>query len=53
MDAYNEWFPALKGLFAPWTPAFALVTLWLTVILTLTSGWLYLWRNRSLFLKDL
>lgn len=53
MDAYNEWFPALKGFFAPWTPAFALVTLWLTILLTLTSGWLYLWRNRGLYLKEL
>lgn len=53
MDAYNEWFPWLKGLFEPWTPAFALAALWLTVVLTLSSGWLYLWRNRQMFLKDL
>jgi len=53
MDAYNQWLPALKGLFAPWTPAFALLTLWSTIILTLTSGWLYLWRNRRMYLEDL
>ena len=53
MDAYSEWFPWLKGFFAPWTPAFALAALWLTVLLTLTSGCVYLWRNRLLFLKDL
>ena len=53
MDAYSEWFPWLRGFFAPWTPTFALIALWLTVILTLSSGWLYVWRNRNLFLKDL
>ncbi len=53
MDAYSEWFPWLRGFFASWTPTFALLALWSTVILTLSSGWLYLWRNRSLFLKDL
>src|SRR6267378_6668912 len=49
MDAYSEWWPWLRDLFAPWTPAFALFALWLTVLLTITSGMLYLWRNRQLF----
>ena len=53
MDAYGEWWPWLREIFAPWTPAFALFALWLTVLLTFTSGALYLWRNRPLFLQDL
>ncbi len=53
MDAYGEWWPWLRDLFAPWTPCFALLALWLTVLLTTTSGWLYLWRNRELYLRDM
>ena len=53
MDAYGEWWPWLHNLFTPWTPWFALLTLWLTVVLTATSGALYLWRNRSIYLNDM
>lgn len=53
MDAYGEWWPWLHNLFSPWTPYFALGTLWLTVILTATSGMLYLWRNRAIYLNDM
>jgi CDP-diacylglycerol--glycerol-3-phosphate 3-phosphatidyltransferase len=53
MDAYGEWWPWLHGVFTPWTPWFALLTLWLTVVLTATSGALYLWRNRALYLNDM
>lgn len=53
MDAYKEWWPWLRELFSPWTPTFALVTLWLTVVLTATSGVLYLWRNRQIYLSDM
>ncbi len=52
MDAYREWWPWLRDFFSPWTPMFALVALWLTVLLTATSGLLYLWRNRSLYLSE-
>jgi len=31
----------------------AQISLWVTVILTFTSGVLYLWRNRRLYLHDL
>src|SRR5439155_2286417 len=34
MDAYGEWWPWLRDLFKPWTPWFALIVLWLTVLLT-------------------
>src|SRR5436309_4178465 len=46
LDAYVEWWPWLRDCFMAWTPSFALAALWLTVILTSTSGLLYLWRNR-------
>jgi hypothetical protein len=32
---------------------FARLSLWVAVILTFTSGAIYLWRNRSLYLVDL
>lgn len=53
MEAYGEWWPWLHNLFSPWTPYFALLALWLTVLLTTTSGLLYLWRNRELYLHDM
>ena len=53
MDAYGEWWPWLYSLFSPWTPWFALLALWLTVVLTATSGVLYLWRNRAIYLSDM
>ncbi|MSU58195.1 MAG: CDP-diacylglycerol--glycerol-3-phosphate 3-phosphatidyltransferase [Pedosphaera sp.] len=53
MDAYSEWWPWLRDFFKPWTPMFALVMLWLTVVLTATSGALYLWRNRKIYLSDM
>jgi phosphatidylglycerophosphate synthase len=52
MDASVEWWPWLRGLFKPWVSGFAMLALWLTVLLTLTSGVLYLWRNRELYLKE-
>jgi len=53
MDAYVEWWPWLQGALKWWVPTFAQVTLWVTVLLTATSGALYLWRNRALYLSDL
>ena len=52
MDASVEWWPWLKAALLPWGPWFALLTLWLTVLLTSTSGVIYLWRNRELYLRD-
>src|SRR5580658_9385772 len=37
----------------PWVTWFAPISLWVAVILTLTSGVIYLWRNRRLYLADL
>jgi len=52
MDAYVEWWPWLQSLLKPWVPLVAQLALWLTVTLTATSGALYLWRNREIYLKD-
>ncbi len=51
-DAMNEWPDSLRSLFAPWTPTFAQIMLWVTIALTAVSGVLYLWRNRQLYLDD-
>jgi CDP-diacylglycerol--glycerol-3-phosphate 3-phosphatidyltransferase len=37
----------------PWVEWFASVSRWITVLLTLFSGGVYLWRNRRLYLDDL
>lgn len=53
VDACKEWPPVLQNLFAPWTPMFAGIMLWVTVVLTAISGVIYLWRNRKLYLEDM
>ena len=53
MDASVEWWPWLRDFFKPWVASFAMLTLWLTVLLTFTSGVLYLWRNREIYLKEM
>ena len=52
VDASKEWPTALKDFLAPWVPEFAYIMLWVTVVLTATSGLIYLWRNRALYLDD-
>jgi CDP-diacylglycerol--glycerol-3-phosphate 3-phosphatidyltransferase len=52
MDASLEWWPWLQGLLKPWLPAFAQLAMWVTVTLTASSGAIYLWRNRELYLND-
>jgi CDP-diacylglycerol---glycerol-3-phosphate 3-phosphatidyltransferase len=57
--SYQEWGalgPAIFGfdLFGkPWVERFTPLAIWVSVILTFTSGALYLWRNRNLYLQDL
>jgi len=53
VDACEEWPVALKHLFTPWTPTFAIIMLWVTVGLTALSGIIYLWGNRKLYLEDM
>jgi CDP-diacylglycerol--glycerol-3-phosphate 3-phosphatidyltransferase len=38
---------------APWLHWFTFVAVWVAVGLTFLSGWLYLWRNRALYLDDM
>lgn len=52
VDALHEWPLPLQNLFAHWSVPFTEIALWLTVALTMTSGLLYLWRNRGLYLED-
>ena len=53
LEAYDEWGHWAEVGLKPWVPWFARVALWLTVLLTFSSGALYLWRNRRLYLQDL
>jgi CDP-diacylglycerol--glycerol-3-phosphate 3-phosphatidyltransferase len=59
LASYEEWGPlgtvfgfALWGS-SPWVFWFAEAAQWVAVLLTFISGWLYLWRNRALYLDDL
>lgn len=53
LDAYSEWGHWAEVCIKPWLPWFARIALWVTVVLTFTSGVLYLWRNRELYLRDM
>lgn len=53
LDACQEWPLASQQFIQKWLPPLADVMLWLAVILTATSGALYLWRNRALYLDDM
>jgi CDP-diacylglycerol--glycerol-3-phosphate 3-phosphatidyltransferase len=37
----------------PWVEWFEPISLWVAVVLTFSSGLIYLWRNRALYLSDL
>ena len=52
-DSFGEWGEWAGLVFKPWVPVLARISLWVTVILTFSSGALYLWRNRHLYLQDL
>jgi CDP-diacylglycerol---glycerol-3-phosphate 3-phosphatidyltransferase len=58
LESYRQWGVAgrifgweISG--QPWVRWFTTFSLWLAVLLTLVSGVLYLWRNRSLYLDDI
>ena len=58
--SYNEWGSVGRAVFGfhlfgdvPWLSWFAELAIWIAVALTFISGWLYLWRNRALYLQDL
>jgi CDP-diacylglycerol---glycerol-3-phosphate 3-phosphatidyltransferase len=53
LEACQEWPLASQQFIQKWFPPLANMLLWLAVILTATSGGLYLWRNRALYLNDM
>jgi len=59
LASYQQWGfvgPAIFGvaLFGvPWVKWFTQISIWVAVGLTFVSGWLYLWRNRALYLDDM
>ncbi len=59
LHSYLEWGPVGQvfgfSIYGgkPWIETFAELAKWVAVILTFISGWLYLWRNRQIYLQDL
>jgi CDP-diacylglycerol--glycerol-3-phosphate 3-phosphatidyltransferase len=53
LTSYPEWGAWTKAVFQWWVPFFAELMKWVAVSLTLTSGALYLFRNRAIYLQDL
>lgn len=53
LDAHVEWWPWLRDAFGLLLPWFAHLSLWVTVLLTFTSGAIYLWKNRQIYLEDM
>jgi CDP-diacylglycerol---glycerol-3-phosphate 3-phosphatidyltransferase len=56
--SYRDWGPVgmifgfhIAG--KPWIEWFMPVSIWVAVLLTFISGWLYLWKNRQLYLEDM
>jgi len=60
LASYQEWGTLGQTAFGwrligdvPWVASFTELAKWVAVVLTFVSGWLYLWRNRALYLQDL
>ena len=59
LASYEQWGAPGKLIFGwqvfgrPWVWWFTEISQWLAVVLTFTSGWLYLWKNRALYLDDM
>ncbi len=59
LHSYREWGPLGRSIFGcvlldrPWVEWFTQIAIWVAVALTFISGWLYLWRNRGLYLEDM
>src|SRR5262245_50269935 len=58
--SYQEWGAVGHAIFGwhlfgdkAWVVWFTEASIWVAVVLTFVSGWLYLWRNRALYLQDL
>jgi CDP-diacylglycerol--glycerol-3-phosphate 3-phosphatidyltransferase len=59
LASYQEWGALGEAIFGwhvfgkPWLATFTEASKWATVVLTGLSGWLYLWRNRQIYLSDM
>lgn len=59
LHAYEQWGAPGQAVFGwilldkAWVWWFAGAAKWVAVALTFTSGWLYLWKNRALYLHDM
>jgi CDP-diacylglycerol--glycerol-3-phosphate 3-phosphatidyltransferase len=60
LASYNDWGSLGGTIFGfrfpgptPWIEWFTELAKWVAVALTFISGWLYLWRNRAIYLQDL
>lgn len=60
MASYPDWGAVGRNIFglaiigkSPWVNWFTVLSTWVAVGLTFISGWLYLWRNRALYLQDM
>ena len=53
LQSYPEWGGWAKTIFNWWVPVLTVIAKWVAVTLTFTSGALYLWNNRRLYLDDL
>ena len=56
---YNSWGSVGRAVFGfemfgkPWAQLFTTASLYIAIALTIISGWLYLWKNRAIFIDDL
>jgi CDP-diacylglycerol--glycerol-3-phosphate 3-phosphatidyltransferase len=50
--SYPEWGAWAWPLFDFWVPPFTKIAVWVSVILTVSSGLLYLWKNREIYIND-
>jgi len=59
LASYEQWGAPGRIVFGtpifgePWVKWFKEISVWVAVALTFVSGWLYLWRNRALYLDDM
>src|SRR5215468_4505865 len=59
LASYEQWGSVGTAVFGfevfgePWVKRLAEISVWVAVALTFISGWLYLWKNRALYLQDM
>ena len=59
LHSYGDWGAFGRIVFGwqisgqSWVVWFSESAKWLAIVLTFTSGWLYLWKNRALYLDDM